>query len=60
MKAAELRAKKPADLQKLRTEYEAEARAIRFGTSSGGSKNVKKLRAIKKDIARIITILRPH
>lgn len=60
MKALELRKKSPADLAKLRREYEDEARGIRFGTSSGGTKNVKKLRALRKDIARISTILRSN
>ena len=57
MKAIELRKKNPADLTKLRAEHTAEVRAVRFGTSSGGSKNVKHARALKKDIARINTIL---
>lgn len=57
MKATELRKKSPADLAKLRTEHESEIRSIRFGTSSGGMKNVKRVRALKKDIARINTIL---
>ena len=57
MKPTELRKKNPTELYKILGEQEAEMRAIRFGTSSGGMKNVKKVRAIKKDIARIKTIL---
>jgi large subunit ribosomal protein L29 len=60
MKATDLRKKNPDDLTKLRTEYETEIRGIRFGTSSGGMKNVKRVRALKKDIARINTILNAH
>lgn len=58
MKPAELRKKNPADLAKLKREHEAALRAIRFGTASGGSKNVKQARALRKDIARINTITR--
>ncbi len=57
MKAIELRTKNPADLAKLRADHEAEIRTIHFGTASGGMKNVKRVRALKKDIARINTIL---
>lgn len=57
MKTTDLRKKNETDLHKLLTEQESELRSIRFGTSSGGMKNVKKARSIRKDIARIKTIL---
>lgn len=56
MKAIDLRKKSPAELQKLLSEQQAEVRSIQFGTVSG-TKNVKKSRSLKKDIARIKTIL---
>ena len=57
MKAKDIRKKKPADIAKLVEEHEAELRAIRFGTTSGGSKNVRLGRSLRKDIARAKTIL---
>jgi len=57
MKTTDLRKKNETELHKLLTEQESELRSIRFGTSSGGTKNVKKARSIRKDIARIKTIL---
>lgn len=57
MKAKDLRTKKPADLTKLLAEFESELRTIRFGASSGHTKNVKKARALRKDIARVKTLL---
>lgn len=56
MKTADIRKKNPSELIKLLSELEAEMRGIRFGTASGGMKNVKRARAIKKDIARIKTV----
>lgn len=56
MKAIELRKKSAAELHKVLAEQEAEVRSIRFGSVSG-TKNVKKVRELKKDIARIKTIL---
>jgi ribosomal protein L29 len=56
MKALDLRKKNPTELQKLLSEQEAEVRSIRFGAVSG-TKNVKMVRSLKKDIARIKTIL---
>lgn len=56
MKTTDLRKKSPADLVKTLREHEAELRGIRFGTTSGGSKNVRRARTIRKDIARINTI----
>lgn len=57
MKPNDLRKKNPADLAKLLLELEAELRAFRFGMSGGRTKNVKRARAIRADIARIKTIL---
>ena len=57
MKPTDIRKKNPTDLAKLVVEHETEPRGTRFGTASGGSKNVRRARAIRKDIARIKTIL---
>lgn len=58
MKTTDLRKKDSRELAKLKSEHEAELRAIRFGTVSGGSKNVRRARTLRKDIARITTIAR--
>ncbi|OGG44450.1 50S ribosomal protein L29, partial [Candidatus Kaiserbacteria bacterium RIFCSPHIGHO2_01_FULL_48_10] len=47
----------PEDLQKLLNELQADLREFRFGMSGGRTKNVKKARAIRADIARVHTIL---
>lgn len=57
MKAADIRKKNKTDIEKLVMETEAELRTFRFGMSGGHSKNVKKARALRKDIARAKTIL---
>lgn len=57
MKTTELRKKNASELQKLLTEHEAEIRSIRFGTASGGMKNVKRARTLRKEIARIKTVV---
>lgn len=57
MKAADLRKKGRDDLIKLKAEIEAELRDFRFGMSGGRTKNVKKGKALKKDIARIMSVL---
>ncbi len=57
MKATELKKKNATDLKKMVLEMEAELREFRFGMSGGRTKNVRKARAIRKDIARIKTIL---
>jgi ribosomal protein L29 len=57
MKPADLRKKNSADLTKLLAELQAELREFRFGMSGGRTKNVKRARAIRADIARIKTIL---
>lgn len=57
MKATDLRKKNASDLKKMVLEMEAEVREFRFGMSGGRTKNVRKARALRKDIARIKTIL---
>lgn len=57
MKPNDIRKKTAADLRKTVAEMEAELRDFRFGMSGGRTKNVRRARTIRKDIARIKTIL---
>lgn len=57
MKPADVRKKNQAELQKLVAEREAELRTFRFGMSGGHSKNIRIARTLRKDIARIKTIV---
>lgn len=57
MKAQDVRKKSPADLKKLREELTTELREFRFGMSGGQKKNIRRARTLRKDIARINTIL---
>lgn len=57
MKAAELRKKNREELQSLLLEKRARLRNLRFDLAAGRIKNVREIREIKKDIARILTIL---
>ena len=57
MKTSELRPKNKNDLFKLLQENRERLRSLRFDLISGKVKNVREIRRIKKDIARILTIL---
>lgn len=57
MKAKDIRKKSAADLTKELAELETELREFRFGMSGGRTKNVKRARTIRKDIARIKTVM---
>jgi large subunit ribosomal protein L29 len=57
MKIKELRQKKVGDLHKLLKSSRENLRSLRFSISSEQEKNVRKIRDIKKDIAKILTIL---
>ena len=57
MKTTDIRKKSPAELNKMLGEHEAELRTFRFGMSGSHTKNVKRARAIRKDIARVKTVL---
>ena len=57
MKIKELRQKKVGDLHKLLKSNREELRSLRFSISSEQEKNVRKIRDVKKDIAKILTIL---
>lgn len=58
MIAGELRKKTKSELQKLLEQHRAKLRSLRFDLTSGKVKNVREIRQLRKDIARILTILR--
>ncbi len=57
MKAAELRKKDRKELQKNVQDLRKKLSDIRFKFSSNKLKNVKEASNIKKDVARILTVL---
>lgn len=58
MKISELRQKPKKELEKTLIESREKLRQLRFDLASGKIKNVREIRMIKKDIARMLTILR--
>lgn len=58
MKTQELREKSVSELQKLLKENREKLRQLKFDLALGKVKNVREIRIIKKDIARILTLLR--
>ena len=60
MKALKLKGKSKAELQKILRDYRDKIRKIRFSLVSGKVKNYKKIGEIKRDIARVLTILRSN
>ncbi|MDE2037677.1 MAG: 50S ribosomal protein L29 [Patescibacteria group bacterium] len=57
MKTKDISSKTPADLAKMLAEKRESLRAFRFGTAGSKEKDVKAGRALRKDIARIMTAL---
>ena len=57
MKTKEITTKTPADLSKMLGEKREALRVFRFGGAGAKTKNVREGRAIRKDIARIMTSL---
>lgn len=57
MKIKELRKKSKNELKSLLNEQREKLRGLRFDVSLKQSKNVRKIRNTKKNIARILTIL---
>jgi len=49
--------KTQADLTKLVADKQEALRVFRFGTTGAKAKNVKESRTIRRDIARILTVL---
>jgi len=56
MKIAEIRKKSKIELNDMLQSLRSKLRALRFDLASGKIKNVREIRKIKKDIARILTI----
>lgn len=56
MEIKELRQRPKEDLQKMLADSREHLRSLKFGLSSGKVKNVREIRQIKKDIARILTL----
>ena len=58
MKASELRALDDAQLREKLAEYKVELFNLRFQKATGKLTNTSRPRQVKKEIARILTILR--
>lgn len=58
MKVKELRQKSKDDLGKILKENREKLRQLRFDLASGKVKNIKEVGILKKEIARILTILK--
>ncbi|GMX58399.1 MAG: hypothetical protein MCSN_0530 [Candidatus Microsyncoccus archaeolyticus] len=58
MKIAELKEKTEKELEMLLEEKKKKIEESRFKVAAGGIKNVKEIKENKKDIARILTILK--
>ena len=50
--------KTSADLAKLVADKQEALRVFRFGTTGAKAKNVKESRTIRRDIARILTVMK--
>ncbi|PIP23661.1 MAG: 50S ribosomal protein L29 [Candidatus Nealsonbacteria bacterium CG_4_10_14_0_2_um_filter_38_17] len=58
MKILELRQKTEAELQKMVSENRKKMGQFRLDLASGKVKDIREIRNIKKDIARILTIIK--
>ena len=58
MEIRELRQKTEEELKKFLSESRDRSRVLKFDLASGKVKNVREIRAVRKDISRIITILK--
>lgn len=57
MKITEIKQKPKKELRRILHESQEKLRQLRFDLSAGKVKNVREIRKIKKDIARILTII---
>jgi large subunit ribosomal protein L29 len=57
MKIIELRQRPKTELQRMLQEKREHLRQLRFDLVSGKVKNVKQIREVKKDIAKILTLI---
>ena len=58
MKIAELKQKSKPELQKFLLDSRERLRSLKFDLASGKVKNVREIRELKKNIARILTLLK--
>lgn len=58
METAELRQKSKEELQSILEKERENLRQIRFDLAAGKVKNVKEVHNLKKEIARILTLLK--
>lgn len=58
MKTRELRKRSKEELEKILRDEREKSRQLRFDLSSGKVKNVQEISETKKEIARVLTILR--
>jgi len=58
MKAKEYQKKTESELEKMVREDRAKLQQLRFELSSGKVKNVREIRSTRKEIARILTLLK--
>jgi large subunit ribosomal protein L29 len=58
MKTQEIRQKPKEELKSLLMEKRERLRSLRFDLSAGKVKNVRELRGVRKDIAKILTLLK--
>ncbi|OGE78276.1 MAG: 50S ribosomal protein L29 [Candidatus Doudnabacteria bacterium RIFCSPHIGHO2_01_FULL_46_14] len=56
--AADIRKKSESDLKKMLVEMQASVRDLRFRNAAKELKNHQQMRGVRKDIARILTILK--
>ncbi|MFA5392339.1 MAG: 50S ribosomal protein L29 [Candidatus Paceibacterota bacterium] len=57
MKISELKTKPKEELYKLLLDSSKKLQELKFNLAAGKVKNVRSVRALKKDIARILTLL---
>ena len=57
MEIKELTSKTPAELQKLLAQYREKLRELRFKDSNKQLKNIREIRQVRENIARIFTVL---
>lgn len=58
MKKEEILRKSKEELQKILQDSREKLRQLRFDLAAGKVKNVREVRKIKKDIARILTVIK--
>lgn len=60
MKIRELRQKSEKELEKTLIDLRDKLRELRFNLAGGKVKNIKEIHQTKKDIARVLTLLKKH